>query len=33
MERLKSFELKEKPLDQNVSSGLEKFNIDKTSEN
>ena len=33
MERLKSFELKEKPLDQNVSSGLGKFNVDKTSEN
>ena len=33
MERLKSYELEEKPLDQNISSGLQKFDIDKTSEN
>ena len=28
MERLKSYELEEKPLDQNISSGLQKFDIE-----
>ena len=33
MERLKSFDNDEKQLDQNISSGLQNFDIDKTSEN
>ena len=33
LERLKSFDEDNKPLDDNLSSGLEKFDIDKTQKN
>ena len=33
LERLKSFDEDSKPLDDNLSSGLEKFDIDKTQKN
>ena len=33
LERLKSFESNEKQIDQNLTSGLQNFDIDKTSEN
>ena len=31
--KLKSFEENQKPLDKNFSSGLEKFDVDKSKEN
>ena len=33
LERLKSFEEDAKPIDENLSSGLEKFEINKTQKN
>ena len=33
LERLKRFEEDSKPIDENLSSGLEKFEIDKTQKN
>ena len=33
LERLKSFESNEKQIDQNLTSGLQNFDVDKTSEN
>jgi hypothetical protein len=33
LEKLKSFEEKEKVIEENFSSGLEKFEIDKSKEN
>ena len=33
LEKLKSFEESQKPLDKNFSSGLEKFDVDKSKEN
>ena len=33
LERLKRFEENEKPMESNLSSGLEKFDIDKTQKN
>ena len=33
LERLKSFEENSKPIDNNMSSGLEQFEVDKTPKN
>ena len=33
LEKLKSFEKTENPTDENLSSGLKKFNVDITKEN
>ena len=33
LEKLKSFEKTENPVDKNLSSGLEKFEVDVTKEN
>ena len=33
LERLKSFEENAKPIDEKLSSGLEKFEVDKTQKN
>ena len=33
LEKLKSFEKTENPVDKNLSSGLEKFKVDVTKEN
>ena len=33
LEKLKAFEEKENSIENNLSSGLEKFSVDKTKEN